>query len=218
MTLEYLRQALFFFKSHLMALAAIQLPFLLILALLKFSATGQLSDEMDTLPSSFLLIGLLELALLPLYWGATIFYMKSVLDGNPLPTLQAISLGISSWGRLLITYLLNGLAVMAGLIMLIIPGVFVGVRLSFADYICVLEGKTASTSLKQSWGQSKEFFWTLLQGYLLIFVSLLLMQMLIENIVGSSGISILLSLVIDFCSILITIFGFRLYTLSQDKV
>ncbi|WP_417584454.1 YciC family protein [Nitrincola sp.] len=217
MTFEYLRQSFFFFKQHLLTLAAIQLPFLALIGLLSFFLQGDLTSSEDVASSGFLLLGLLQLALLPLYWGATIFYMQSVLDGKPLSVMSAISLGMSSWGRLLLTYILNGFAVLLGLIMLVIPGVYVGVRLAFADYVCVLEGKSATQSLKQSWSQTQPYFWMLLQGFVIIFLCLLLIEMLIQQIFGSTLPGTLLSLLVDFCGVMLTVFGFRVFSVMREE-
>lgn len=216
MTFEYLRQSLFFFRQHFITLAAIQLPFLALIGVLGFIMQGNMAVSEGEGAGGFLLLGLLQLGLLPLYWGATIFYMQSVLDGKPLSPMNAISLGMTSWGRLLITYLLNGLAVMLGLIALIVPGVVVGVRLAFADYICVLENKSATESLKQSWSQTQPYFWMMLQGFILIFLSLFLLEMLIQQIVGANVVGMLFSLVVDFCGVILTVFGFRVFSAMRD--
>ncbi len=216
MTFEYLRQSLFFFRQHFVTLAKIQLPFLALIGVLGFLMHGNVNST-DTAAGGILLLGLLQLGLLPLYWGATIFYMQSVLDGKPLSPINAISLGMSSWGRLLLTYILNGLAVMLGLIALIIPGVIVGVRLAFADYICVLENKSATESLKQSWSQTQPYFWMLLQGFILIFLCLFVLEILIQQIIGSNAIGMLFSLIVDFCGVMLTVFGFRVFSAMREE-
>ena len=217
MTFEYLRQSFFFFRQHFVTLAAIQIPFLALIGILGFVLHGNAtSGEAEAAAGGFLLLGLLQLGLLPLYWGATIFYMQSVLDGKPLTPMNAISLGMTSWGRLLVTYILNGLAVLLGLIALIVPGVVVGVRLAFADYICVLENKSATESIKQSWSQTQPYFWMMLQGFILIFLSLFLLEILIQQIIGSNVVGMLLSLIVDFCGVMLTVFGFRVFSAMRE--
>lgn len=217
MTFEYIRQSLFFFRQHLVTLAKIQLPFLAVIGVLGFVLHGNSASSDTNAAGSVLLLGLLQLGLLPLYWGATIFYMQSVLDGKPISPMNAISLGITSWGRLLITYILNGLAVLLGLIALVLPGVIVGVRLAFADYICVLENKSATEAIKQSWTQSQPYFWMLLQGFILIFLTLFLLEVLIQQVVGMNIVGMLLSLVVDFCGVMLTVFGFRIFSAMRNE-
>lgn len=217
MTFEYLRQSIFFFRQHFVILATIQLPFLALLGVLGYVLQGSMIASDGEPGGSFILLGILQLGLLPLYWGATIFYMQSVLDGKPLSPMSAISLGMTSWGRLLLTYILNGLAVLLGLVALVIPGVIVGVRLAFADYICVLENKSASESIKQSWTQTKSYFWMMLQGFILIFLLLFLLEILIQQLVGSNAVGMLLSLIVDFCGVLLTVFGFRVFSAMREE-
>lgn len=218
MTFEYLRQSLFFFRRHLLPIASIQMPFLLTLGLLDFGIRSGIDPEMEQVPGSLMFLGLIEVLLIPLYWGATIFYMQSVLDGSPLRALTAISMGLSSWVRLLFTYLLNGLAIIIGLILFIVPGVYVGIRFSFADYICVLEGKSPMSSLKLSWGETDGYFWVLLQGFALIFVLLFALQVVALQLLGNTSLlATLVSIVINFGSALITIFGFRVFSVMREQ-
>ncbi|WP_409523756.1 YciC family protein [Nitrincola sp. MINF-07-Sa-05] len=217
MTFEYLRQSLFFFRQHLTTLAMIQIPFLLALAVLRLTLTGRPDAESDLVHAS--LIGmLLEMLVLPLYWGATIFYLQSVIDDRPLKPINAILQGISSWGRLLLTYILNAIAVAIGLMLMIIPGVYVGIRFAFADYVCVLEKQGPGNSLKRSWEQTDGYFWVLLQGLVILFGSLFMLGMLVNTLFGpTSLISTLLSVGIEFGGALITIFGFRVYCAMRDE-
>lgn len=216
MAFDYLRQTLFFFRQHLLSLAAIQLPFLIVLALLQSMLLEESGPEQQ-MQFRVGLATMLDLALLPFYWGATIFYLQSVIDNSPLRPSAAVLKAISCWGRLLVTYVLNALAVAFGLMLLIVPGVYFGVRFAFADYVCVLEGKRPVESLRQSWDTSRDYFWTLLQGLallmgLLLLAKLMLSQLLAESIVMTRAAMVLL----DFLGVLITIYGFRIYCVMRS--
>jgi len=217
MTFEYLRQSLFFFRQHLTTLAMIQIPFLLALAVLRLALTGR-ADAEDDLAHASLLVMILEMLVLPVYWGATIFYLQSVIDSRTLKPISAIQLGIGSWGRLLLTYILNAIAVAVGLMLMIIPGVYVGIRFAFADYVCILEKQGPGNALKRSWEQTDGYFWVLLQGLAILFGSLFMLGILVNNLFGTTSlISIILSLAIEFGGALITIFGFRVYCAMRDE-
>lgn len=57
------------------------------------------------------------------------------------------------------------LAVIAGFILLIIPGVILAVRLQFSFYILIEENTTIIESLKRSWRLSKNEFWMIFITY-----------------------------------------------------
>ncbi|MDY6891513.1 MAG: YciC family protein [Pseudomonadota bacterium] len=221
MTSDYLRHSLFFFRTHLGRLALIQLPFLLLITLVQYPImhAGDAAEVTDAArTASVFLSSALDLALMPIYWGATLLYMHSVLQGNPLSTSRAISLSLSCWGRLLLTYLLTTLAVSGGLLLLLLPGIYIGVRLAFAEFYCVMEGKGPMQSLRASWASSAEFFWPLLQGLALIFSLLMLANVLIGRL--SDEVELLrlaLLLLVQFLGVLPTIYAYRIYCVMQEE-
>ncbi|KEA64908.1 hypothetical protein ADIMK_0610 [Marinobacterium lacunae] len=213
MAFDYLRQSLFFFRQHLLSLAAIQLPFLILLAIANYLLLGDLNDTSDpNLQMNTGLASLIRLALLPLYLGGTIIYLQSVIDNKPIHPLTAVLSSLSCWGRLLLTYILNALAVSLGLMLLIIPGVYFGVRFSVADYACVLERRSPIDAMRQSWEMTPEYFWVLLQGLALLMGLLFLANLSVTRLLGDSSLLVTASSVLfDFLSVLVTIYGFRIY-------
>jgi len=219
MAFDYLRQTLFFFRQHLLALAAIQLPFLIILALANYLLLGDMSDPSDPeLQINTGLASLLRLLLLPIYLGGTIVYLQSVVDNRPLHPLTAILSALGCWGRLLLTYMLNALAVSLGLMLLIVPGVYFGVRFAVADYACVLERRGPVDALRNSWEITPEYFWVLFQGLALLMGGLFLANISITRLLGEGTLLITLgSVLFDFLSVLVTIYGFRIYCVIREN-
>ncbi len=219
MAFDYLRQTLFFFRQHLWTLAAIQLPFLVLLALANYLLLGDLTDTAN--PEAQMnagIVSLLRLTLLPFYLGGTILYLQSVIDGRPLHPLTAILSSASCWGRLLLTYILNAIAVSLGLMLLIVPGVYFGVRFAVADYACVLERRGPVEAMRDSWDSTPAYFWVLLQGLALLMGVLFLGNILISQTVADQPLLLaLVSVVVDFLGVLVTIYGFRIYCLIRSE-
>lgn len=221
-TFAYLKQSVYFFRQHFKAIAAIQLPFLLLLNGLGFWLETN-AAEGENLQRQAGFISLIGLALLPIYWGATILYMQSVLDQRPFKASQAIIASLSFWRTLLFTFILTAFAIMGGLMLLIIPGIYIGVRLAFADYICVLEKRGAIDSLKQSWEDSADYFWPLLQGLLILYPALQILEILFAHLFSSGEtrnllIELPIFVFIDLLSALITVFGFRIYCVMRQEI
>jgi len=219
MTFDYLRQSLFFFRTHLNRLALIQIPFLLLITLVQYQLLqgGETTEDVRN-TSSLFMSSALDLALMPVYWGATLLYMQSVLQGRTLSTGQAISLSLTCWGRLLLTYILTALAVSTGLLLLILPGIYIGVRLAFAEFYCVMEGKGPVESIRASWASSSEFFWPLLQGLALIFGVLMLAEVMIGQMPADARLLMLgLSLLVQFLGVMSSIYAYRIYCVMKDE-
>jgi hypothetical protein len=219
MAFDYLRQTLFFFRQHLLSLAAIQLPFLIVLAIANHMLIGSLIDtENPEAQMNAGFVAMLRLALLPFYLGGTIIYLQSVIDQRPVHPLTAILSSASSWGRLLITYILNAIAVSIGLMVLVVPGIYFGVRFAVADYACVLERKGPFSAMKGSWELTSDYFWLLFQGLALLMGILFLANVMISRAFADQLVMMsLLSVVIDFLGVLVTIYGFRIYCVMREE-
>lgn len=218
MAFDYLRQTLFFFRQHLMALAAIQLPFLILLAVANYTLLGDMSDAGDpALQTNTALASLIRILLLPFYLGGTIIYLQSVIDDNPLHPLTAILSSPSCWGRLLLTYVLNALAISLGFMLLIIPGIYFGVRFAVADYACVLERRGPIEAMRKSWELTPDYFWLLFQGIALLMGLIFLANISVTRLLGDETILVALSSILfDFLGVLVTIYGFRIYCVMRE--
>ncbi|RVU32464.1 YciC family protein [Neptunomonas marina] len=220
-TLDLLKQTFFFFRRNLAAIAAIQLPFLIALNLLASWIESNAGESTD-LSQQMAYLALLRLTLLPIFWGATILYIQSKVDGNDYSPSQAVFASLRFWRSLLLVFLLSGMAIFTGLMFFIIPGIYIGVRLAFADFICVVERKPVFESLKQSWEDTKDYFWLLLQGLLILYPGLQIAELYFaQTFAGDGGSNWLLELVIfvtlDLLSVLALIYGFRVYCVMRDE-
>lgn len=84
--------------------------------------------------------------------------------------------------------LMMGFAVAAGMLLLIIPGIWVLVRLSLAPYYLVLQGVGALASLKQSWKVSRGYGWDLFFGLVVTsIVSIIPSMFMIEGVESSAS-------------------------------
>lgn len=68
---------------------------------------------------------------------------------------QALASGGKSWARLVGAHLLGGLAFLGSLLLLILPGIWVGLKLSLASYAVILEGRRPADALRRSWQLSE---------------------------------------------------------------
>ena len=188
MTFEYLRQSLFFFRNHLGMIARIQIPFLLLTSSLSMMTMGIDVREMSP-EQAQTMIGMMlaNIVLMPLYQGATIAYLGSVVNNNPYTVFQSITAALGRWPLLFLVYLLTAVGVTFGLMLLILPGILIMVRLFFADYACVVEKRGIMESLSDSWQNTKDYFWPLISGLGLMLSVLIGLRMVIDSLLFSDA-------------------------------
>lgn len=221
MTIEYLRQSIFFFRSNFYNICQIQLPFLVALnVFFLFTSVTDIENTAALLKAQFTqsVIGML---IMPIYWAATIFYMQSTVSGKPFTASQCINAGLKKWPVLFVVFFLSSLGIFTGLMFLILPGIYVAIRLSIADYICTLEDVSAWQSVKKSWNQTAEYMMPLFLGIVLIFVTLSALHFTALSLLHSSGfdspiLTLPLDIFFNLMHCLIMIYGFRIYCLIKE--
>lgn len=216
MTPNYLKQSYFFLKANLSTLVSIQLPFILVLIFLKQSLISDIEEGSNLQRELFMLTGL-DLLFVPIYLAATILFMQSVIEKKPISALQALLHGFSVWGRLFLTFLCSAIAISLGLMLLVVPGIYIGVRLVLANIICVLEGKGPAAAIRSSWAFSAPHYWMLFKGLATIYGAIFAAELLIAPMVDANSlIAIFSQVVLDFLNIFGTIFAFRIYHAWRD--
>lgn len=222
MIATYLKQTWFFFRAHMQPIMRIQLPFIILITLISMTAMQSVDPENPEMNDSILMFYLASLIFLPLYAGATIAYLESVVNKEPISTIEALKIGLQRWGPLFLTKLLGAFGIALGLLLFFIPGVFMLIRWGFAEYFSVIEKASPTDALRNSWQDTSEYFWPLLNGLAFLFVILLGSNLLIETLLQTMGIESLVlrslfDIAFSFLNCLYTIYGFRLYCVMREK-
>lgn len=222
MAFTYLKQTWFFFRMNLTAIMKIQLPFIIILNIIGTIVLSSLDGEQQGIDPSVMMLSLVSLLFLPLYWGATIAYLDSVVQDRPLTAFQALQLSLSRWGSLFLTYFISGAGIVLGLMMFIIPGLYLTVRWSFADYHCMLEKSSPLEAMKDSWETTREYFWDLLTGLACLFVLITGANLTVSWLFSTIGIDSLVvrslqDIFFGFLNCLFMIYGFRVFCVMREK-
>lgn len=221
MALSYLQQTWNFFRAHLIPIMRIQLPFIILISLISLIAMQSVDSENPQMNPSVMMFYLASLVFLPLYGGATIAYLESVINDAPLSTTAALRIGLTRWGALFITKILAAMGIVIGMFLFFIPGIYVLVRWAFAEYHCVINTAGPVDALKDSWDDSAKYFWILLNGMALLFTMLVGANILVEWLLASIGIDsqllrTLLDIFFGFMNCLYTIYGFRIFCVMRE--
>ena len=150
-----------FFLNNLTQIAALCLPWLLAAALVEYIivAAGQGSDDVRPL---FLVAWTFNLLIYPIYTGALILLMaKRAQREQPVNRELTLS-ALRTWQPLFMVHVMASGMTALGLMLLVLPGIYIAVRLSFAEFFLVLEGAKPIEALQKSFLATRPYFVPLL--------------------------------------------------------
>lgn len=208
-----------FFHTNLWGLWKILFPIIVPLSLLNSLIFEFFPSEKN---GWGLLFGV-ALLLYPIIQAATIFYISSAITGDPFSRRVCYKLSIKFWAPLFGLYIISSLAIFAGLILIIVPGLIVMARVMFSEFYCLLYKESSIRAFKSSWDQTKDYQWVLLVGVLIISIVTSVPVWLLESAVDWVGmlklpLMFLIITIEHMLGCVITIFGYRVFTLHMEKL
>jgi hypothetical protein len=109
--------------------------------------------------TGWLLAALAGLLLYQVLTGAITRAIAAEVAGQDPGVEQSYRFGFARLGPILVVSILVGLATLAGLIVLIIPGIYIGVRLAVSTQALVVEGRRGTEAMGRSWGLVGGHWW-----------------------------------------------------------
>jgi len=212
--LTVLRDSLYFFRRHLLSIAALCLPLVIIEAL----CTQLLYDQLpDDAPMTYgLLVGLL---FYPLYSAALILYLDARSDGHEPLKRNLLARSLQLWPAFALLVMLSSLLIMFGISLFILPGIWVMTNLVFAEYLLVLRGYAPIAAMRESFQMVRGHFWRILACMLGVMAPLWLfggitLELLPKEV--NPLLELLVNVLNSFLQLFSTVVLFRLYMLISD--
>lgn len=215
--LSYFRDVTRFGYHHGSALAVVLMPYFVLIAVVRVTSTFM--AEQSPLWHGFYLSVLL--AVYPLYMGRLIKYMAWVA-GPPGETPESLRISATDWRRLfLVNLIITGL-VSCGLLLFIIPGLYLAARFAFAEFVTTLRTQLPLAALETSWRETGAHMAVLFQGaFLIMGTSTVLEILVLPSAQASLSMQIALGLVGEGISIagslVLAVFFFRIYCLGDSR-
>lgn len=212
---DRLREAFFFYRNNLYAIATMVLvintPLVLFqLYLEQFVITDESAPWVGYMPYAVgFLIG-------PLSSAAVILLIARLVDGREWTLGGVLNDALRAWPTLLIATLMAASIIVLGLFALILPGVYLFVRLAFVEFAVVLEGCMPVAALERGFRLTKDRFWEIFQPLATLLFAYVLLQWLVNGILLLAGlnnivVNAFLALFFAVLSALFTVLLFRLY-------
>lgn len=219
MLFQRLQEALRFWWRHLPAIALVTVPFSLLSSVVVLGLGQPLSgleQEMPTVNSASLVA---LFAVRTLAEAALIGQLAALLAGQPRKLTDLALLALLTAPALLLANALILLGASFGLLLFILPGLWIFVRLSLAAFLIVLEGQPALAALQQSVVRTGDWQWEMLIAWLFLLMTVLfasqLIGALLMTLLGNAGAGVLLDIFTGLGSALLQVLLFRYYSLSQ---
>jgi hypothetical protein len=99
------------------------------------------------------------LVVAPLINAICIHALRSVAEGGRPRARNSIVEGFEAFAPIFLAILLAAVGIAAGLVLLILPGIFLAVRWYFVPQAVVLEGARGPAALSRSWDLTGGFWW-----------------------------------------------------------
>lgn len=152
--LSVLRDAWFFSSHNLLAIARLTLPLLLLEAIAQTLLAAQLGEGAN--PAYGVLLGIL---FYPLYAAPLILFLHARSIGQTPGNAQLFAAGLQLWPTFALMTGLSTLAIMLGLSLFIVPGIWIMMRLAFSELILVLRQEPPLRALQASFTLTEGRFW-----------------------------------------------------------
>jgi nitrate reductase NapE component len=156
-----------FFWKNLNQIAILCLPWLFAGALVEYLIVAN-QEAFGDAPIYFASWAF-NLLVYPIYTAALIHMMAQQAKGIRPGNRELFTLALQSWQSLLLLHLLVSLLALFGLMLLVLPGIWVIVRFSFSEFFLVLEDLNPLVAIQKSIQATKPYIWTI---FLLILIFL----------------------------------------------
>lgn len=210
-----------FFRSNLVQIGTLCLPWLLANAIVEFLiiTAGGPSQEAGQLLG---LAWMFNLLIYPIYTGALILLMARQAQREMPENRELLATAIKLWQPFFMVHVVGvGLTVL-GLMFLVLPGIYVLIRLSFAEFYIVLEDIKPMEAIRKSFHATRPHA---IQIFLLIApfaVPLILLRLILGTVIGAPEaapvLNITVATLMAFVMLFLDVLMFRAYmAVTQEK-
>ncbi|MEH6472034.1 MAG: hypothetical protein V7752_12365 [Halopseudomonas sp.] len=217
-----LKQAAYFARQHAQPLLIIALLLSVPSWIIDYALPNPAPSEEGEMGAHGLGVGLLLTALAVIQFAAAMIYIHQQVLERPVSAIQAITMGASRFVPLLLINIMMALAIGLGMLLLILPGLYLAYKLMFGEFYLLFHGQSAVKALRSSYRDNTDladkFVPPLLVWGVLIASASIVQQLLLE---GESS-DLLINIAFEAASIALTLWGwaimYRLYQVYIEPI
>jgi hypothetical protein len=209
-----LTDAFYFFTRNLRQIFTWCVPFLLASSVINQVIIGGGDGDIFSTNRFFLSLAT-SMALYPIYTGALIQMMARQAHNELPANSQLLSAALRTYVPLLVLAIIGRTFMMLGLIAFIVPGIWVAVRLAFAEFFLVIEHLDPRMAILKSFQATRRNFFHILTTLALLSLPILLLILVTERgldaMHANQVVRILADTAITFLSLFIDVVMFRIF-------
>ncbi|QVI86533.1 YciC family protein [Pseudomonas viridiflava] len=212
--LTVIQDSLYFFRRNLGSILMLCLPLVVLEALAKQALGSAMSAE--TSPAYSLVIGLF---FYPLYTAALILFLDARTRGEEPATRDLLAMALRLWPTFAVLSAMSTLLIMFGLSLLVVPGIWVMIKLAFSEYLLVLRRLTPFMALRESMLMTTGHFTRIMVCVLCVYIPLWLLEgvgLYLMPEPQSAPVSLLIDSISSFLNLFTSIVMFRLFMLISE--
>lgn len=213
-----IRDAWYFFSHNLGAIARLCLPLIMLESfaqtVLFYSNTGEGSPIYSML---------ITLAVYPLYTGALIVFMVARSSSQPPALANVLPLTLRLWPRFAVLTALTNLLLLIGAKLMLLPAIYVMVKLAFSEYLLVLRANSPLAAMRDSFRMTTGHFLRILLCILLVIIPLWMLQAVSFGVetdeLQTHDVLVVFAAqtVTSFMSLFSSVVGFRLFMVISEQ-
>jgi hypothetical protein len=145
-----------------------------------------LSTSEGSIGTTFLLFLVTYTCVFPYIGGASIFFVHQNLTRQGVTVADSMQKATERFSQLALTSVLLYASILAGSLCLILPGIYLSIRLSFVVYAVVIENRSATDALARSWMLTKGYWWQIFLTLSALFFPITVLGGLLGSITGGN--------------------------------
>jgi flagellar biosynthesis protein FlhB len=204
--------ALFFWRN-LNQIALLCMPWLFAGAVVEYLVAVPKDALGDT--SMYFAAWIFNMLLYPIYTAALIHLMALQAQGKRPGNLELFRLALKSWQSLLILHIMSSVLFLCGLMLFVLPGIWVIVRLSFSQFYLVLENLNPIEAIQKSFFATRKhmtaIFLLIIAFLIPVFVLSLVIGHLIAGIPQAQPFIVIAETILSFYVLFVYVLIFRVF-------
>ncbi len=206
--------------NNFLAFSKIFLFPILFIGLLSTTADYLFSLEENYFVVAALILVFQVIFLTPLYTGMAILIGRDLRNGSLNKLFGYVIVASQLALKIFILQVIVGIMTIIGLILFIIPGLYIQFRFTYSVYYLVLEGNSILGSLDNLWNESREVHWSLFNAGVLLTLITISFILIVYAVLGLSS-QDEMSLIFSFIGNCITVYlqmilvAFPVYSIYQ---
>lgn len=159
---------------------------------------------------------LVELAITPLFTTALLLYIRSCENVVQLSILEIWRLAIGFWPAMAVLTALSTLMILLGFSFFIIPGIYILIKLAFAECYLVFERQNPLRAMISSLRGTDGRFWHLFSNIIVLVIPIVALELWMSSHMPEEALGrFFLTLLVDTLQLSVTMVAYRLYTETE---